>query len=274
MSDIETVNHIKISLGGTQGPMGITRSEFDALNKGGPAGVYANLAALQSAEDADKTRIYLTLDNNNWNYWNGSSWVSGGLYQAVEIKNGSITQEKTDFIELTGNLLNKGTIKENYTFNIIEGMYTETPAEDTFISDFIPVKENEVYRALIYAYAAFDSSKEFISGQKFENHPYNIITIPDNASYIKITAKTSIIDKIFIAKLSSKQNSTMYKLKNEDILNNISEKSITNNKLMLVKPPEINLYNNDNNLFQCDLDETGNIIFDANNLITDYSYLF
>nr|DAF22525.1 MAG TPA: GDSL like Lipase Acylhydrolase [Caudoviricetes sp.] len=93
MSNIETVNNIKINLGGTQGPMGITRAEFDALNKGGPAGVYDNLATLQSAENTDKTRIYLTTDNGNWNYWNGSAWVSGGVYQANEIDNFSIDYE-------------------------------------------------------------------------------------------------------------------------------------------------------------------------------------
>lgn len=93
MSNIETVNNIKINLGGTQGPMGITRAEFDALNKGGPAGVYDNLAALQSSEDADKTRIYLTTDNGNWNYWDGSSWVSGGVYQALYVDDYSVVYE-------------------------------------------------------------------------------------------------------------------------------------------------------------------------------------
>lgn len=80
MSNIETVNNIKINLGGTQGPMGITRAEFDALNKGGPAGVYDNLSELQSAENTDKTRIYLTTNDGNWCYWNGNEWTSGGIY--------------------------------------------------------------------------------------------------------------------------------------------------------------------------------------------------
>lgn len=243
--------------------------ELEKVASGSPAGVYANLSELQSAENVDKTRIYLTTDNGNWNYWNGNSWVSGGLYQAISVKNGSITQEKTDFIELTDNLFNKRTIKEQYTIKITDE-YTEIPAENTFISDFIAVEENEVYRGKMYNYAIFDSDKEFITGTNSTGDIYKIITIPQKGSYIKITAAISSVDSIFFAKLSSKQNFAMYKLRNEDILNNIPEKSITNNKLMLVKSPEINLYNNDNNLFQCDLDETGNIIFDANNLITDF----
>ena len=56
------------------------RQKIDSLSNGSPAGTFADLAALQSAENIDKTRIYLTLDNGHWNYWNGSAWASGGVY--------------------------------------------------------------------------------------------------------------------------------------------------------------------------------------------------
>lgn len=61
------------------------KTALQSVASGSPAGTYANLEALQSAEDTDKTRIYLTLDNGNWNYWNGDTWVSGGLYQAAQV---------------------------------------------------------------------------------------------------------------------------------------------------------------------------------------------
>lgn len=271
MNDIETANNIKVSLGGTQGPMGITRAEFEALNKGGPAGVYTNLAALQSTEDADKTRIYLTLDNGNWNYWNGNSWVSGGVYQAVEIKNGSITQGKTDFIELTDNLLNKETVKKDYTFSIVDSTYKEKEQSDSFISDFIPVEQNELYRVYAWSYAVFDSNKSFISGQRFNDNEYiNIISTPNNASYVKITGAMSSINHLFFAKLSSKKNTNTYKLKNEDILQNIAEKSIVSEKLLFMKKPENNLFNNINNMYYCEFDLRGNIIYNQDHFISDF----
>lgn len=245
--------------------------ELEKVASGSPAGVYANLSELQSAENVDKTRIYLTTDNGNWNYWNGNSWVSGGLYQAVEIKNGSVTQVKTDFIELTNNLLVKETIKENYTFSIEDNTYIEKVSQKDFISDFIPVQPNELYRASAFSYALYNSNKEFISGQNSGKSVQVLITIPSDVFYIKITGQTSRIDRLYVAKLSSKQNITTYKLKNEDVLSSIAEKSITNNKLMLVKPPDINLYhNNGTNLYQCDFDATGNIIFNISNFITDF----
>ena len=56
------------------------RQEIESLASGSPIGTFADLATLQAAENTDKTRIYLTLDNGHWNYWNGSAWASGGVY--------------------------------------------------------------------------------------------------------------------------------------------------------------------------------------------------
>ena len=48
-----------------------------------PAGTYANLAALISANPAHD-KIYITLDDGKWNYWNGTAFVAGGVYQAAD----------------------------------------------------------------------------------------------------------------------------------------------------------------------------------------------
>lgn len=48
-----------------------------------PAGAYANLAALISANPAHD-KIYITLDDGKWNYWNGTAFVAGGVYQAAD----------------------------------------------------------------------------------------------------------------------------------------------------------------------------------------------
>lgn len=50
-----------------------------AINAG-PAGIYNDIYEL-IADDPDKGYIYLTLDNGHWNYWDGTDWVSGGIYQ-------------------------------------------------------------------------------------------------------------------------------------------------------------------------------------------------
>lgn len=49
-----------------------------------PAGTYANLDAL-IADNPDNSKIYITLDDGNWCYHNGTTWVAGGVYQAASV---------------------------------------------------------------------------------------------------------------------------------------------------------------------------------------------
>lgn len=51
-----------------------------------PAGTYADLAALNDGTPTapDVTKIYITLDDGQWCYYNGSAWVAGGVYLATD----------------------------------------------------------------------------------------------------------------------------------------------------------------------------------------------
>ncbi|WP_444314128.1 SGNH/GDSL hydrolase family protein [Megamonas funiformis] len=234
MSNIETVNNIKINLGGTQGPMGITRAEFDALNKGGPAGVYDNLETLQNAEDADKTRIYLTLDNGNWNYWNGSLWVSGGVYQAVN---------PADFVKKTNLfIVNNAIISNEHPYvgydaegNQIEKIETSTK-EDAFVtSEYIPIETGKTYETaqnITYTLLFYNSSKEFMYGYSGSN----IVGIAvGNATYARIAGGSSSKNKLFLRE----------KTNDEYIFNNkyvkLEDNSIDVNKIDFIKNK--NLFN-------------------------------
>lgn len=55
-----------------------------AAGTASPAGTYANLAALIAA-NPNHSKIYVTTDNGHWNYFNGSAFVSGGVYQAASV---------------------------------------------------------------------------------------------------------------------------------------------------------------------------------------------
>ena len=50
-----------------------------------PKGTFANLSALQQAHPNGDSGTYITTDNKNWNYWSGSAWVSGGIYQSSAV---------------------------------------------------------------------------------------------------------------------------------------------------------------------------------------------
>ncbi len=61
---------------------------------GSPRGAYASLSALQSAFPSGAQGVYVCSDNGHWYYWSGTTWTDGGVYQATEIVDGSIDQNK------------------------------------------------------------------------------------------------------------------------------------------------------------------------------------
>lgn len=64
---------------------GEVATQLQNMASASPKGTYPNLAALQQDKPNGDTGTYLTTDNKNWNYWNGSRWVSGGIYQSSAV---------------------------------------------------------------------------------------------------------------------------------------------------------------------------------------------
>jgi predicted MPP superfamily phosphohydrolase len=69
-------------------------TQIASVADGSPKGVYASLAALQSAYPSGTTGIYVTSDNGHWYFWSGSTWTDGGIYQSAGIADGSVTTAK------------------------------------------------------------------------------------------------------------------------------------------------------------------------------------
>lgn len=88
------------------------QSQINSLSSGGPAGAYATVAALTSA-DPDHSKIYIVTENGHWYYYN-SGWQDGGVYQS--------TSDHEDFVDLED--------KFYYTNNVFDGQYRD----DIFIS--------------------------------------------------------------------------------------------------------------------------------------------
>lgn len=64
---------------------GEIRSILQNMASVSPKGTYTNLAALKQAKPSGDTGTYITTDNKNWNYWNGSDWIAGGIYQSSAV---------------------------------------------------------------------------------------------------------------------------------------------------------------------------------------------
>lgn len=60
------------------------QTEISSLASGGPAGVYATLAALVAA-NPNHSRIYLVTENGHWYYYNNAEWQDGGVYQGEKL---------------------------------------------------------------------------------------------------------------------------------------------------------------------------------------------
>lgn len=85
---------------------------------GSPKGVYSTLSALQAAYPSGTNGIYVVSENGHWYYWNDTAWTDGGVYQAVEIADGVITTEKTDFVKGIKNIINPSDfVEKKYWYN-------------------------------------------------------------------------------------------------------------------------------------------------------------
>ncbi len=68
-------------------------NELSSVASGSPAGVYATVSALTTA-DPDHSKIYVVSADGNWYYYNGTTWASGGTYQSTVVENFSIPYQK------------------------------------------------------------------------------------------------------------------------------------------------------------------------------------
>lgn len=112
-----------------------------ATNNASPKGVYATLAALQTAYPTGTTGIYLVTADGKWYYWNSSAWTAGGVYQSTGIVDKSITRIKLadKFLELGYRLtsaydLNNIVAEGNYFVTTAANKPTELGATAGFLT--------------------------------------------------------------------------------------------------------------------------------------------
>lgn len=60
----------------------LSDEKIQKLIDASPKGVFENKSELEARLPKGAVGIYLTSDDGKWNFWDGTSWVSGGTYQA------------------------------------------------------------------------------------------------------------------------------------------------------------------------------------------------
>lgn len=69
------------------------QNQISGLASGSP------LVASSTSEMTDTTKVYVNTTDGNWYYYNSTVWTIGGVYQATEIADGSVTPKKTSFVK-------------------------------------------------------------------------------------------------------------------------------------------------------------------------------
>lgn len=183
--------------------------------------------------------IYVGTDNGHWYYWNGSAYADGGVYQATELADGSVTPNKTSFLVPGNNLFNKDSS------NIILGKYldrssgVELDNAQYYISDYIQVAPSTNYIfniPNIFSLIYYNSNKEII--QDFINDAVTgPFTTPSNCKYVRFSDMQSSMNALQLQKgsVSTEYEPFKYYLSSDIGLNinsnDIPDNTITYNKV-------------------------------------------
>ena len=153
----------------------------------------------------DTTKIYLLTTDGNWYYYNGSSWISGGIYQSTQIANDSVIMEKMIKSLQSENRFNYDTITNGKTIDITTGNLINNT--NYYTGDYIPVKANQTYYVnycRIVAY--YNTSKEYISGDDLPNLRSLYSFTPAQDGYIRTAHNTNSKGLIFVSTLDNKKD--------------------------------------------------------------------
>lgn len=164
-----------------------------SIASGSPKGVYATVSDLTKTLPIGDTGIYVVSSDGGWYYWNGTSWVKGGMYQSTGIVDKSITAGKTTFMIPSKNLFDKKDIVVGRYINGTNGALE--PSETHIATSFIPVTPGKTYKTIGYSNngrAIYDANYNFISGN------VSNLLIPTNGAYIRLTCINTSIDSFMV----------------------------------------------------------------------------
>lgn len=114
------------------------RSLLNSINELHPSGTdtEANILAFTSNKG-----IYIGTDTGNWYYWNGSSYVSGGVYQSTAIADNSISTSKIiDGAVTTDKILNYSITTDKLGFSSV----TNSRIKDNDIDASVKVRDASI----------------------------------------------------------------------------------------------------------------------------------
>jgi glycerophosphoryl diester phosphodiesterase len=226
-----------------------TNTEINALR----AAVGSPLKASTVAQMTDTNKIYVYTGSEsgytagNWYYYNGTAWVSGGVYNSVAIetdKTLTVSDMAAD-AKVTGDEINdlKSALSAeidtasgmfNYPVQLIRNKYVDKndglyKSESNWsATEYIRIPHNKVLEldisSAIEWCALYDASKQYISGRTLSK---GVMRFPDNAVYVAMSGRTSNMETLTIKscvvdQLSTNANIRLDKINGENLFDKAS----------------------------------------------------
>lgn len=244
------------------------------ITGGAPAGVFEDLATLQASTTANTSKIYLTLDNGYWNYYDEdtSTWTAGGVYLANDYVTG-ITPNQLSFMEQkTLNIFDK---TKELTHGDMDNYGHIGTSANHYLTGLCPCKAGVTYyKRNNYSGAFYDENQQLLS---YWAYGQSSVTAPAGAKYIQSWFLNEDLPKYYI----STQNFytpfgfNPFYIKDSNLtdliqsLANLKPK-IEINDTNFFTTNDTNLLDTKNILTGYALDSDGTIVENANFSVTDY----
>jgi hypothetical protein len=232
------------------------KSYVDTKVAGAVSGAPKAASLVANMTDTTKNYVYTGTESGytagNWYYYNGSAWISGGVYQATGIADKTVTAKKTDFAvpqkgdssSTSLNIFNPSTVT-NSAYIRDDGItiYSGTSYVQYSYSDYIDVIEGETLtfsdNEPLSWIMWYDASNNFVSTTHgvTSNGVATTVTVPTGVSKMRFNfdnTRVSASSYQVLAKRSIKIDQLRIDTKN------INSASITNEKLGLDVVKNIN----------------------------------
>ena len=244
------------------------------ITGGAPSGVYEDLATLQVSTTADTSKIYLTLDNGYWNYYDTSTnqWTAGGVYLANEEVSG-ITPNQLSFLEQkTLNIFDK---TKELTHGSMDNYGHIGTSDNHYLTGLCPCKAGVTYyKKNNYSGAFYDENQEVIS---YWAYGQTSVTAPAGAKYIQSWFLNEDLAKFYISTQNfyTPYGFNPFYIKDSNLTTLIQSLANLNQKVEIndtdfFTTNESNLLNTKNIVTGYALDSDGTLVENANFSTTDF----
>lgn len=161
---------------------------------GSPRGTYASLSALQSTFPSGAQGVYVCSDNGHWYYYN-NGWQDGGIYQAIEVSDGSITPKKTNFIEYSNQLFNKNDVVVGY-YNYSTGAMS---TNNSYRCNKVIVNGQKTLTINKLCHIAyFNSNNEYVGGTVNTSDNNKTFTTTADTYYIQVGVAVESVNSVML----------------------------------------------------------------------------